>query len=175
MGIALAVISTAVGVAGAIAQAQAAQAQAVYQAQVAAVNAQIAAQNRADAMKRGDIAIQDQRDKNAAGMATVAATNASRGLLIGVVGTTPDDVYWDAALAGEINLGNVRHNVALEMRRSEIQQEAFTAQSLNSMREAQAIGTAGAINALGVGVKGFGNIASMGGVGPAQGQGLLFS
>jgi len=171
MGLALSIIGTIVSTVGAVQQAQAQQDSLNYQAQVARNNAQIARDNSRDSTLRGRVVSDEARERQNKALGTVRAVTTAQGLVLDTAGTTPDDTYWDMMVAGEVDIGRIRHNVYLEERRALVEATSFEATARNKEFEAASIspGLAGFTTFLG----GMTGIAKQGGFG--GGGGTLFA
>ena len=126
--IAMTVASTAMAAKGQMEAGKAAQAQAQYQAALARNNQIIADRAAEDALKRGEIAEQNQRQKT--GLLIGAQVNelAAQGFTLDE--GTPLDILGDTAAAGELDALTIRSNAAREAYN-------FRAQGMNYQAEGQ--------------------------------------
>lgn len=128
--VALAALSTAVSVVGAIQQANAQKAQAEYNAAVARNNAIIAEQNAQDVEDRGDIALAQRRQALNQTIGSARAAIAGSGLLVDdEPGTTPALLLDDLTVAGQMDILTLEGNIARESRRARIQGTQYEAQA----------------------------------------------
>lgn len=128
--LALAAISTAVGVAGAVEQANARQEQADYNAQVARNNAITAEHNAQDVEDRGARAQSDLRTRVRQTMGSARSALSGNGLLMdGGPDTTSGQLMTDLAMAGHMDVLTLTENVDREARRARVQGSNFTAQA----------------------------------------------
>ena len=143
--LAVAAISAGVSTVGAIQQSQAQSAQAKYQAAVARNNQIIARQNADDALKRGDIEAQKQRQKvqlmlgqQRAGFAAQGADLTSGSVL---------DILGDTAATGELDRLTILNNSAREARQYMLQGVNFQADAQLYQMQAKQAQTAGYFDA----------------------------
>jgi hypothetical protein len=143
--LAAAAISAGVSVVGSIQQSRAQSAQAKYQAAVARNNQIIAQQNADDALKRGDIEEQKQRQKvqlllgqQRAGFAAQGADLTSGSVL---------DILGDTAATGELDALTIRNNAAREARQYMLQGVNFQADAQLYQMQAKQAQTAGYFDA----------------------------
>lgn len=128
--VALAALSTAVSVVGAIQQANAQKAQAEYNAAVARNNTIIAEQNAQDVEDRGDIALAQRRQALNQTIGSARAAIAGSGLLVDdAPETTPAMLLDDLTVAGQMDILTLEGNIARESRRARIQGAQFEAQA----------------------------------------------
>jgi hypothetical protein len=144
-------VSTGLSFIGSYQQAQSAKAQANYQAQVAENNAIIADQNRRQIELQGRELELEQRTKVRRALGTVRAATAGTGLLVDEVGTTPQALFDDMVVQGEMDLMKIRANVDRQEREAEIQGINFRADAGARRAEAESISPflAGAVAGLG--------------------------
>ena len=112
------------------------QASAEYQSQVAQNNADSADEAARDAIKRGEIAAQNQRRKNSQLLGTQRAVQAARGLDIGEGSALA--ILEDTAYFGEVDEQTIRDNAAREAWGISIQGGNYKAQA--GLLDAQANG-----------------------------------
>lgn len=128
--VALAALSTAVSVVGAIQQANAQKAQAEYNAAVARNNTIIAEQNAQDVEDRGDIALAQRRQALNQTIGSARAAIAGSGVLVDdAPETTPAMLLDDLTVAGQMDILTLEGNIARESRRARIQGAQFEAQA----------------------------------------------
>lgn len=128
--VALAALSTAVSVVGAIQQANAQKAQAEYNAAVARNNTIIAEQNAQDVEDRGDIALAQRRQALNQTIGSARAAIAGSGLMVDdAPETTPAMLLDDLTVAGQMDILTLEGNIARESRRARIQGAQFEAQA----------------------------------------------
>lgn len=143
--LAVAAISAGVSTVGAIQQSQAQSAQAKYQAAVARNNQIIAQQNADDALKRGDVEEQKQRQKvqlllgqQRTGFAAQGADLTSGSVL---------DILGDTAATGELDRLTIRNNAEREARQYMLQGVNFQADAQLYQMQAKQAQTAGYFDA----------------------------
>lgn len=126
----LLVASTLVGAYGAYQQASAQKAQAEYNAAVARNNSIIAAQNEADIIDRGEVALETQRARVNQTIGSARAAIAGQGLLIDdTAGATSAMLLEDLSVAGDLDVMTLKANIDRESRRARIQGAQFEAQA----------------------------------------------
>ena len=123
-------VSTAVGVVGAVQQASAQKAQAEYQAAVERNNVIIANQNAADAIDRGRVEADDMRRRVNQSLGSARAAVASNGLLLDDdMSSTSATLLDDMMIAGQLDVLRIHNNAQREERRAKIQGMNFEAQA----------------------------------------------
>ena len=139
--------STLMGGIGAIQQGQAASASGKYNAQVADMNAKMADRAAKDALERGKLEEQKQRQKTAGLMGQQTAAMAANGLDIGF--GSPLDTLVDTATLGELDALTIRSNSYREER--DIRQQGANYRGQAGMYRAGASSalTGGYLNAAG--------------------------
>ncbi len=127
----LAIASIATRAIGAASEAAARKEQVDYAAQQAENNAQVARDNARDVELLGRQAIVDQRKAIARSLSDVRAATAGAGLVVDQEGTTPQAIFDDMVVAGELDVLRIRNNIEREKRRIMVgatQQEAQAGQ-----------------------------------------------
>ena len=144
---ALMIGSTLMGGVGAIQQGQAASASAKYNAQVADMNAKMADRAAKDALERGKLEEQKQRQNTAGLMGQQTAAMAANGL--DLTFGSPLDTLVDTATLGELDALTIRSNSYREER--DIKQQGANYRGQASMYRAQGSSalTGGYLNAMG--------------------------
>ena len=139
--------STLMGGLGAIQQGQAASASAKYNARVADMNARMADRAAKDALERGKLEEQKQRQKTAQLMGQQTAAMAANGVDIGF--GSPLDLLVDTATLGELDALTIRSNAYREER--DIRQQGANYRGQAGMYRAQAssASTGGFLGAMG--------------------------
>ena len=128
--VALAIASTAVSVVGAVQQANAQKAQAEYSAAVARNNSIISAQNEADIIQRGKVALDMQQRRLGQTIGAARAGIAGSGLLLDdTSGSTAAGLLDDVTVAGQFDIMTMKTNIDREARRASIQGANFEAQA----------------------------------------------
>lgn len=139
--------STVMSGVGAVQQGQAASASASYNAKVSDMNARLADRAARDAVERGKVEEQKQRQKTAQIIGQQQAGMAANGLDLGF--GSPLDLLIDTATMGEIDALTIRSNTFREER--DIRQQGANYRGQASMQRAQAdsASTGGFLNAVG--------------------------
>lgn len=139
--------STLMGGLGAIQQGQASAASARYNARVADMNARMADRAAKDALERGKLEEQKQRQKTAQLMGQQTAAMAANGVDIGF--GSPLDLLVDTATLGELDALTIRSNAYREER--DIRQQGANYRGQAGMYRAQAssASTGGFLGAMG--------------------------
>ena len=128
MCITLTILSTVMGAASAMQQAQAQKAQAEYQAAVAQNNAIIAGQNEADIIQRGAIATERTRTRVNQTLGSARSILSGSGLVMNEMGTSGALLQEDLALAGASDILTMKSNIEREARQAQIEGVNFRAQ-----------------------------------------------
>ena len=144
---ALTIGSTLLGGAGAIQQGQAQAASAEYSVQVANMNARMADRAAKDALERGELEEQKQRQKTAQLLGTQTAAMAANG--VDLTFGSPLDTLVDTATLGELDALTIRSNTYREERDIRQQGANYRAQSGAYKAGASAALTGGYLNAAG--------------------------
>lgn len=139
--------STIMGGVGAIQQGQAASASAKYNAQVADMNAKMADRAAKDALERGAMEEQKQRQKTAQIMGQQTAAMAANGVDIGF--GSPLDLLVDTATLGELDALTIRTNAYREDRDLRQQGENYRGQAAMNRSQASSARTGGYLGAMG--------------------------
>lgn len=144
---ALMVGSTLMGGAGAIQQGQATAASAKYNAQVSDMNAKLADRSAKDALERGKLEEQKQRQKTSQVLGAQQAGMAANG--VDLTFGSPLDLLVDTAVMGEMDALTIRTNSAREER--DIRQQGANYRGQAGMYRAQAssASSGGFLNAMG--------------------------
>lgn len=139
--------STVMGAVGAIQQGQAASASARYQAKVSDMNAKLADKAAKDALERGAMEEQKQRQKTAQLLGAQQAGMAANG--VDVTFGSPLDLLVDTATLGELDALTIRSNAYREER--DIRQQGANYRGQAGMYRAQAdsASTGGYLSAVG--------------------------
>jgi hypothetical protein len=137
VSLAATVASTAMSVAGQMQQQQAAQAQHAYQAQVMRNNQMTADMMAADALERGKIAEQKQREKTRQILGTQTARLAAQG---GDMLGSEQDILGDTEEAGEQDALTIRSNAAREAWAHREKSAQFAAESQRPLLGASGLG-----------------------------------
>ena len=149
--------STLMGGLGAIQQGQASAASARYNARVADMNARMADRAAKDALERGKLEEQKQRQKTAQLMGQQTAAMAANGVDIGF--GSPLDLLVDTATLGELDALTIRSNAYREERDIRQQGANYRGQAGMYRSQASSASTGGFLGAMGT-VLGGGSRAS---------------
>lgn len=144
---ALMIGSTLLGTAGAIQQGQAQAASARYNANVATMNAQMADRAAKDALERGKLEEQKQRQKTAQLMGAQTAAMAANGVDLSF--GSPLDTLIDTATLGELDALTIRTNANREERDIRQQGANYRGQAAMQRSAAGSALTGGYLNAAG--------------------------
>lgn len=156
--LAMAAISTGIGVFSSIKQGQAQQAQAEYQAKVAQKNADLAEQQASAQRMQGYENMQAQRLKTARLIGQQRAQAGASG--VAVDSGSFEDVAEDTKAAGEFDAINA-YNAAIDKSyNSEIQAWNYESQAAGYQSQADSIGSTSMLSAIGTGIGGIANMGS---------------
>ena len=151
--------STVMGAVGAVQQGQAASASAKYNANVANMNAKLADRAAKDALERGALEEQKQRQKTATLIGQQKASMAANGVDLSF--GSPLDTLVDSATLGELDALTIRSNTYREERDLRQQGANYRGQARMGMASASGASTGGWLNAggtlLGGGAKAYGS------------------
>ena len=139
--------STLMGAVGAVQQAGAASASARYNAKVADMNAKLADRAAKDALNRGALEEQKQRQKTAQLMGAQQAAMAANG--VDVTFGSPLDTIVDTAVLGELDALTIRSNAYREERDIRQQGANYRGQAAMSRSQASSASTGGFLGAIG--------------------------
>lgn len=139
--------STLMGGLGAIQQGQASAASARYNARVADMNARMADRAAKDALERGKLEEQKQRQKTAQLMGQQTAAMAANGVDIGF--GSPLDLLVDTATLGELDALTIRSNAYREERDIRQQGANYRGQAGMYRSQASSASTGGFLGAMG--------------------------
>lgn len=137
--------STLLGGVGAIQQGQAANASAKYNAQVADMNAQMADRAAKDALERGQLEEQKQRQRTAQLMGQQTAAMAANGVDLSF--GSPLDTLVDTAMLGEMDALTIRTNTYREERDIRQQGANYRGQAAMERASGRSALTGGFLNA----------------------------
>lgn len=139
--------STVMGAVGAIQQGQAASASARYQAKVSDMNARLADKAAKDALERGALEEQKQRQKTAQLLGAQQAGMAANG--VDITFGSPLDLLVDTATLGELDALTIRSNAYREERDIRQQGANYRGQAGALRAEASSASTGGFLSAVG--------------------------
>lgn len=154
LGIALTLISTVIGAAGQVQQAQAQAQAAEYNAKVADMNATLSERRAKDAIERGAVEEQKKRLEVQRLLGTQTAAMAANG--VDLTFGSPLDILVDTAVLGELDALTIRTNFAREAYDRKVDAVNQRAGATLNRMEAENARTAGYLNAAGTVLGGIG-------------------